>query len=65
MELCDRRDEIWRSDYRFANASFDQPLKARLVEEVGIGEEDLSNKEGNFEKEEIIRKVVGEKGLTH
>lgn len=62
MELCDRRDEIWR---RFANASFDQPLKARLVEEEGIGEEDLSNKEGNFEKEEIIRKVVVEKGLTH
>ncbi|XP_073120060.1 UDP-glucosyltransferase 29-like [Henckelia pumila] len=40
----------------------DQPLNARLVEEVGIGEEVVRNGEGNFVRGEIggvIGKVVG------
>ncbi|KAL3520856.1 hypothetical protein ACH5RR_019005 [Cinchona calisaya] len=42
----------------------DQPLNARLVEEMGIGEEVVRNKQGKIEKEElarVIRKVVDKK----
>ncbi|KAL3523632.1 hypothetical protein ACH5RR_016466 [Cinchona calisaya] len=42
----------------------DQPLNARLVEEIGAGEEVVKNKQGKLEKEEVarvIRKVVHKK----
>ncbi|XP_027104795.1 UDP-glucosyltransferase 29 [Coffea arabica] len=45
----------------------DQPLNARLVEELGIGEEVVRNKQGILEKEQVssvIRKVVDEKSTT-
>ncbi|CAA3001122.1 beta-D-glucosyl crocetin beta-1,6-glucosyltransferase-like [Olea europaea subsp. europaea] len=43
----------------------DQPLNAKLVADIGLGEEVIRNKEGNLEREAVagvIRKVVVEKG---